>query len=441
MSFQPKIPVLALAVGLVGAAGLAGNLSAAPSNDLVAHEWGTFTSLQDSDGHSVEGVHHEDEVLPEFVHGRNEVLATHSLTSSLLGSRSGDDPVPTPSPTPYHNPCHGKGCDWLPIAGTALAVTQKMETPVIYFYSKTDQRVKVDVSFPGGIITQYYPNVSAFSPAIGAVREVANGHTSWDVQISQAPLATPAIPFGSIWAPSRQVNSSFVSFNGENEKFIFYRGLGRFDTPLTTPSTLGGGFTIQNPSNEAIPAAFLLQVTTTGGSIQRLGSVPSQGALEVKKAALDSSKLVSMDSFLTQASAALAESLVASGLYQDEALAMVNTWQKSYFRTPGLRVLYVLPREWTDRLLPLQIQPEPNQLIRTLVGRVEVMTRAEEQGLLARLETARVAGGNGQIELQSLGRFAEAKLRRVGQVAASQGASAELQGFVQGLLKVAVDGQ
>jgi len=76
-------------------------------------------------------------------------------------------------------------------------------------------------------------------------------------------------------------------------------------------------------------------------------------------------------------------------------------------------VLYVTPRAWTDRLLPLTLSPRPKNVVRTLVGRVEVMTRAEENELLAR------AASPGLSEHQlvaGLGRFAEPKLRRARQL-------------------------
>lgn len=37
---------------------------------LEVHEWGTFTSVQSPDGKDMEGLHHEEEPLPSFVHGR-----------------------------------------------------------------------------------------------------------------------------------------------------------------------------------------------------------------------------------------------------------------------------------------------------------------------------------------------------------------------------------
>src|SRR5947208_534222 len=42
---------------------------------FVAHEWGTFTSVQSSTGETMVGMAHEDEPLPQFVWGRSDFAA------------------------------------------------------------------------------------------------------------------------------------------------------------------------------------------------------------------------------------------------------------------------------------------------------------------------------------------------------------------------------
>jgi hypothetical protein len=145
--------------------------------------------------------------------------------------------------------------------------------------------------------------------------------------------------------------------------------------------------------------------------VQRLGSIPSNGSIQLASVPELTAQSPDLNHYVADAKGALFVALLDSGLFKDEALAMVNTWEKSYFRNPGNRILYVLPREWTDHLLPLQIQPQPDELKRTLVGRVEVMTFAEEQALLTGLTQAVRSGS--RFDVSTLGRFAEPKLRRV----------------------------
>lgn len=82
--------------------------------------------------------------------------------------------------------------------------------------------------------------------------------------------------------------------------------------------------------------------------------------------------------------------LVGNGLYPKEAEAMVKTWEDSWFEE-GLRLFYILPRQQTDAIRPLEITPKPNKLVRVLMGRMEVMTPESEHeilGLLSRLKKA-----------------------------------------------------
>ena len=58
---------------------------------------------------------------------------------------------------------------------------------------------------------------------------------------------------------------------------------------------------------------------------------------------------------------------------------MVNTWTSSYFQTDGIRVLCVLPQVWTDHFIPMTVVPKPKQVVRVMVGRVELLTPERER--------------------------------------------------------------
>src|SRR5688500_3534809 len=44
-----------------------------PGGRFVVHEWGTFTSMQGSDGVVLEGLTREEEALPSFVYSRAKI--------------------------------------------------------------------------------------------------------------------------------------------------------------------------------------------------------------------------------------------------------------------------------------------------------------------------------------------------------------------------------
>jgi len=118
--------------------------------------------------------------------------------------------------------------------------------------------------------------------------------------------------------------------------------------------------------------------------------------------------------FVNQLKGALEVALVNDGLYADEARAMVDTWERSYFLTPGVRMLYLLPQAETDKIIPLTISPVPKAVKRTMVIRLELMTPAHEKLLatwLTELSQAPTAGAARE-KFRSLGRFAEPHLSR-----------------------------
>ena len=56
------------------------------SNELVVHEWGTFTTLQDEKGARLSGINVDDEPVPKFVHNLSRyLLGQPFLTSSHWG--------------------------------------------------------------------------------------------------------------------------------------------------------------------------------------------------------------------------------------------------------------------------------------------------------------------------------------------------------------------
>jgi len=69
-------------------------------------------------------------------------------------------------------------------------------------------------------------------------------------------------------------------------------------------------------------------------------------------------------------------------LYEKEARAMVKTWRSSWFGEDGTRLFYMLPQPITDELIPLHIDPQPQEMVRVLVGRMEIMSPEDEQKIM-----------------------------------------------------------
>ena len=193
----------------------------------------------------------------------------------------------------------------------------------------------------------------------------------------------PPTDADALWNHARDVDASYVStvtapgVAREWERFIFYRGLG--EAPLPIQARVGRrayhrdhNGTGRRPSpvracesrTGADAFSYAPALTTREGVSQ---SIPTMaGALP-------------LDQFVERVSDAVAQRLTESGLYAKEARAMVNTWKSSYFKTDGVRLLFVLPQSWTDRFIPMRITPRPAQLVRVMVGRVELLSEERER--------------------------------------------------------------
>ena len=111
---------------------------------------------------------------------------------------------------------------------------------------------------------------------------------------------------------------------------------------------------------------------------------------------LEPPPLTSMDSL----SGDLEGLLVDQGLFADEAHAMVETWRDSWFEE-GSRLIYIVPRAFVDKILPLTIDPAPSQIVRVFVGRLEIANSATERAVEAAL------AANDEVTLRKYGRFLE----------------------------------
>jgi hypothetical protein len=394
-----KLRILIASVLSLAAAGL---MLAAPSDPvgMVVHEWGTFLAMNGSDGISLDGMYHEEHALPSFVHARSRDQLRLPMSVS------------------------------------------KGETPVIYFYTPQVQRVQVEVGFPTGLWTQWYPQATIIRPGIvqaGSPPQTRNGHIRWNVTVVPAstkePTPTkptfngkpPATDSDALWNYARDVDAAYVTTDQtpymppgfqprhppEWERFIFYRGLG--EAPLPMQVRFGSGrVTASTSEADGVRHLFILRVENGRGAYAYAPSLTANAVLD--RAIPEMSESRPLDEFVKQVSYDVARRLVESGLYEKEARAMVNTWASSYFKTDGVRLLFVLPQTWTDRFIPMRITPTPQQLVRVMVGRMELLDAARErraEDAIRQLSSSDQAVREQAFEvLRSEGRYVEPIVRR-----------------------------
>lgn len=417
-----------LLLAAVTAPALAGSNS---SNSYVAHEWGTFTSVQGADGIQLEWNPLAVADLPDFVYGTTKPGGDPRRRLTAFSGKS------------------------------SFRTLQRMETPVIYFYSDRERTADVTVKFPQGLITEWFPQARDIGPsamlprpALVALDEVVGKtglkpsftFTSLDTKKGIADSlirwtgvkiipedkpaklgsALPADKSGSHYYAARETDAALLRVNAptsggqqpENEKFLFYRGVGNFQAPLQLMTGSSEDYVqIRNTGAEDLVGLFVLQIRPGQGKftfLDRLAAgTNSTVNLEPVKDFLPLGDLTG------QISRQMQKVLVSEGLYEREARAMVNTWRDSWFEEQGLRVLYILPRRWTDRILPISVEPKPNELVRVMVGRAELITPTMEWKLLKQI--VRFSENNPDLKARIVedtrrlgsGRFLEPTVRRV----------------------------
>jgi hypothetical protein len=358
---------------------------------LTAHEWGTFTSVSNSDGRAIHWLALSGSTdLPSFV----ERLGDANFKGGLLG-------------------------------------TMRMETPVIYFYSPRATTVSVRATFSKGLITEWFPHASvpALDPRkdITLFSKVTDGSIAWN-SVHVAPggsIDFPADASENHYYAARQTSSAPLAIDtpsgAQHERFLFYRGVTALVPPLTASVTKDGTIVLRNavpndevplpgssspltrtgntPSNAPLPKAAELQFRKTpkasGSGLEQAkesatpDEIPNLILFERRGSRLGyrivgpladqaSFSPPALDGSLEALFSDLEGILIAQGLFPDEAHAMLETWRDSWFEE-GSRILYVVPRAFVDSVLPLTITPAPAQLTRVFVGRVELVTSITQQ--------------------------------------------------------------
>jgi len=354
--------------------------------ELVVHEWGTFTSLQDEDGLAVGGVNSDDEPVPKFV---------HYLSEWLLLTPIGAAPRILVQGAPR---CHPD-------------VTMRLETPVIYFHppKQTDlSHLDVRVEFRGGWLTQFYPDAEAVAPGVppqgssfGPILNSTIGTLAWKIRRVGVNETGPDTK-EHVWISPRAVEAASIQTEKEEvEKFLFYRGVGHINAPLRLArSKDGGSFDIRSEIRPWAKANDTLEIDRLWlVDIRRDGALafrplpPVILTSDVRKVAATTASTFEAKEFapnnLEQLRDLLRGELVNEGLFADEADALLNTWELSYFKSPGLRLFFIVPRPWTDHYLPLEISV-PANVKRAMVGRIELI-KPEQRALLQKIASQSVS--------------------------------------------------
>jgi hypothetical protein len=286
-----------------------------------------------------------------------------------------------------------------PLAG----VTVRLETPVIYFYTDRPFDARVGVSFNGGSISQWYPQRSGGEPPPATERILTkglaephpernrldftgggyHGRITWDVKVEPAGIDAMARVFHSGETPSwiypRHTNSALVmNKEGETEKFLFYRGVGNLQLPGAFTSTDAGQVSVRNAGGAAIPGILAFELDNESNARWGVARhIVSGGTTRINLGTRPFTK-----DWRKAVHAEGVRLLMDAGLFRQEADAMLHTWWSSYFERAGFRVFWIVPRETTDAILPIDVSPAPEKSVRVMLGRTEILSPVFEAVLV-----------------------------------------------------------
>jgi hypothetical protein len=363
---RARVPVLLILCLVLTAAFGAQNRPVSP--ELTAHEWGTFTSIAGANGEAMRWSPLSGSAdLPSFV----EHISGAQFKEGLQG-------------------------------------TSRMETPVLYFYSPHETAVSVKVSFSKGLLTEWYPGATHVEPDPKHVlgRETlyhrrGNGSIEWD-SVTVSPNLSASFPHGSLpgdedgnqYYAARETSAAPLVVKtpsgNQQERFLFYRGVSTFSVPVSATVTPEGKVHITDLAQEEVPSVILFE--RRGDKLgYRLGGVLQN------EMSLDPPELTATSDSMSRD---LKDVLTSQGLHPDEAQAMIETWQQSWFEE-GSRLFYIVPSHFLNTILPLTIRPSPSQTVRVFVGRLELVTPATAQAV------EKMLADHDSIALQKYSRFLE----------------------------------
>jgi hypothetical protein len=255
------------------------------------------------------------------------------------------------------------------------------------------------------VITEWFPQAKVSPSRIAGIppepsiqiRETVASASWTNVRIRPRAAADfPRESAPSHYYPARETDAAPVQVGSEQERFLFYRGVGDFAPPMNATVAADGRISLKSPAG---PLGAIVMFDNRGGTVRYHARNVSGGQVTIEPSALEAHPVALLKSHLEGV-------LTVAGLYPREAKAMIATWADTWFEE-GARLFYIVPQKAIDEVLPLDIAPRPASTVRVFVGRMELVTPAT----YSEVKTALTK--NDQRTLAKYGRFIEPFMNRV----------------------------
>jgi hypothetical protein len=342
--------VTLLLAGFVGLVGSAEQKTPAdlPIEHFAVHEWGVWRVHDDVELANADA-RAEWDGLPKFVYGQT----------------AGRD-------FPRHS-----------------SLPRVVKKPVIFFHAPKPLRVDVRVEFSSGTPAVWWPGT--FNPGYHddgsglppRTPERPARFLEWKLHLkepfwgkAQVAERKPAdkakwfetlraVKCDEVYAEVGELNIGL-----ERERFVYYDGLLRGARAVTVTAAKEKA-TLRNEAKYAVFDTWVID--RRDADRPRVGRLPRLEAGEAKDVDLAAPAEARWQD---EAAKALTAELKGAGLNEDEAQSLTTIWADDFFRGAGVTLLYRLPQEEYDRLLPLTVKPRPEKVVR--VGLVQQVSSGPE---------------------------------------------------------------
>lgn len=318
-----------------------------------------------------------------------------------------------------------------------------VDKPILYVYSKEQINMDVKAIVPKGMITQWWPagenNLTLLSDGINTT---SKGKINWkNIKVlpygEKTYLKKTNIKHQPWWHLARETDSCILqnkyvnlknnNIENQNEKFLFYRGQGRYTKPIKVKLSDNENKLeiIKQKGKKSHNLSDLLVIKIKNG--KALGHKINMKNVDKVNVDLTMTEAnyYSVKHFKNKYKAIFKQMVYEDGLYEKEAEGMAEIWHETYFATDGIRVIYLLPKNTIDELIPLDIKyyKKDNKsktklanVERTIAVRLELMNKYNEKYVKQLIH--QLKNGNKQVknlakkQLLNLDRFHMAILRR-----------------------------
>jgi len=234
----------------------------------------------------------------------------------------------------------------------------QVDIPVIYIHSKEETTFTAQVTFNSGRPTDTYPEAEVDSNIV--LWEDVDIYTGAD---STAPHTTDDyVPLEDIIPILNDVDANLLEYDSQITRFLFYEGNIPFENQVEATYDFNDQqATLKN--NNAYPVFNVMVVAyPEPNSFGR----PYVGKVQQ----LNPGTQVTV-AFSRQTAVDLTRNLVSQGFTQKEAEAFNILWREPFLYptlTTGVRanLVYRLPQYEYDKLITLDIDPQPDRVIRSL---------------------------------------------------------------------------